>query len=544
LTGPQTLDWRVPAAAAILAAAVLLANAFGVFESEGDLPSFKAQACALPDEWLLRTQRGYYEPRSGQVSILPKYPAYMASGGGGWSHSGPWDYLQEIPLVFYAPGRIDPVGDVDRPVTMADVAPTIMTFLNAFIRSDDGASLDEAVRFTGSMIRRGPPKLILTVVWDGGGWNALNQWPDDWPNLARMMREGVSYTNATVGSSPSVTPAVHTTLGTGVFPWTHGVTGVPVRDETGKVVDAFLKGESSRFIQVPTVAEKWDEEHDNKALVGMIGYEPWHLGMIGQGAERSTGDRDDAAWLNIETNDWITNDAHYRLPPALPETPGLQDDLDALDSQDGEKDETWLGQKILDAPDRVEETPAFITYHARAMLNTIRAEGYGSDDIPDLMFTNFKQIDRLGHYFNMASEEVHQAVVESDRQLKVLTDGLDEIVGEGDWVVIVTADHGQQPDAKAIDAYGIDPREVEADIRDEFGPIVRAVWPTEVFLLDDAMAERGVTVEEVARFLGDYRLADNTQRVDFLIGGQGQFGARDRLFDMAIPAAMLPTLKC
>jgi arylsulfatase A-like enzyme len=541
--GPKTLGWHVPFGAAVLATAVLAANALGLFEREGPLPGFTQQACSLPEEWLLRTQRGYFEPRSGQISILPRYPAYMASGGGGWSHSGPWGYLQRIPLVFYGPGHVDRVGDVTRPVTMADVAPTIMTFLRAFVRSDDGKSLSEVVRLNGKTIKH-PPKLILTIVWDGGGWNTLEQWPDDWPNLARLMREGVSYTQATDGSSPSVTPAVHTTLGTGVFPWTHGVTGVPVRDEKGEVVDSFLKGESSRFIQVPTVAELWDEQHDNKALVGMVGYEPWHLGMIGQGAERPTGDKDDAAWLNIETNHWITNDAHYKLPAALPDTPGLQGDLDALDSQDGRKDGIWLGHEILDSPDRIEETPAFITYHGRALLNTIRKEGYGADDTTDLMFTNFKQIDRLGHYFNMASEEVHEALIESDRQLGVLVNGLDEIVGKDEWVVIVTADHGQQPDAAAIDGYGIDPNEVESDIRDEFGPIVQAVWPTEVFLNHDAMAERDVTVEEVARFLGDYRLADNTQRPDQLVGGAGPIHPQDRIFQMAIPAAILPTLHC
>ena len=61
-------------------------------------------------EWLERTQQGYFEPRSGQISLLPETPAYMASGGGGWSHSGPWPYLQRIPLVFYGPGYIEPTG--------------------------------------------------------------------------------------------------------------------------------------------------------------------------------------------------------------------------------------------------------------------------------------------------------------------------------------------------------------------------------------------------------------------------------------------------
>jgi hypothetical protein len=193
---------------------------------------------------------------------------------------------------------------------------------------------------------------------------------------------------------------------------------------------------------------------------------------------------------------------------------------------------------------RWEETPAFVKYHTRALMNLIEEDGYGDDRITDLLFTNYKQIDRVGHYFNMNSEFVRDALIESDRQLGELVDFLNEEVGEEEYVLVVTADHGQQPDAKAIDGYGIDPREIENDLDAEFGPITRAVWPTEAFLLEDEMEERGVTVEDVARFLGDYRLVDNTQRPDMVVGGAGEFGPSSRLFDMVIPARMLPDLAC
>ncbi len=530
--------------AAAAAALIIGASFLGLFDREGALPSFEAQACSLPPEYLERTQRGYFGPRSGQIALLPEQPAYLASGGGGWSHSGPWAYLQDVPLVFYGPGQIEPVGEVGRAVTTADIAPTITRLLRGSIRTEDGQALDEVARFTGNFLRRPAPKLILTMVWDGGGWNTLQQWPEAWPNLARIMDEGVSYSAATVGSNPSVTPAVHSTLGTGVFPDTHGITSVPVRDEEGAVVDAFLNGESSRFLQVPTIAERWDEQTGNDALIGMVGYEPWHLGMIGKGAEREGGDKDDAVWLDVETNEWITNPDHYRLPPSVEETDGLAEDLHELDAADGEINRSWRGHDILDTPDRVEETPAFIQYHARAMMNMIEQDGYGDDEITDLLFTNFKQIDRVGHYFNMASEEVRDSLEETDRQLGEILSFLDREVGEGRWAVVVTADHGQQPDAAAINGYGIDPLEVEADIRSEFGPVVQAVWPTEVFLDEEAMETEGVTVEEIARFLADYRLADNTQRPDMLLSGTGRFDSQDRIFAMAIPAAMLPTLTC
>jgi arylsulfatase A-like enzyme len=529
--------------ALVLALLVIVGSFLGLFSDDEPVPSFTSQACSLPASWLERIQRGYFEPRSGQVSILPRTPAYMASGAGGWSHSGPWPYLVDVPLVFYGPGLIDPRGDVDTPATTADVAPTLMTMLKGFYRTE-GESLDEVVEFTGTALQRDPPRVMVVAVLDGGGWNVLEQWPDDWPNLARLMSEGVSFTNATVGSSPSVTPAVHTTLGTGDFPHTHGITGVPMRDEEGEVVDAFLKGESSRFIQVSTFAERWDAQQNQKTKVAMVGYEPWHLGMIGKGAEAPGADKDDAVWLDIETNEWITNPDHYRLPPSIPATTGLDDYIHELDAADGEADGAWLDNEILDKPDRLEETPAFIKFHTDAMLNMMRDEGYGDDGVTDLVFTNYKQIDRVGHYFNMKSEEVHDSLVETDRQLGEVADFLDSEYGYGKYVLVVTADHGQQPDAADIEGYGIDPREVEADIDEEFGPITRAVWPTEVFLLDEEMEEQDVTVDEVARFLGGYTLADNTEEVDEAIAGAGTLEGSTRLFEMAVPGPLLETVTC
>ena len=533
-----------------IVAAFLLIAAGGVLAlsrlgDEDAVPSFRRQACGLPGDWLELVQRGYHPARSGDISVLPATPAYQASATGGWTHSGPWPYLTRVPLVFYGPGVVRPRAEVERTgVTLADVAPTIAGFLRGSFRTPDGHPLPEVLGRRARRLAADPPRLVLTVVWDGGGWNLLRQWPDAWPNLRALMEDGVSYTRASVGSSPSVTPSTHTTLGTGYFPWRHGITGIPVRDERGEVVDSFEGGESSRFIQVPALAERWDLQNGNRALVGMLGYEPWHLGMIGQGAERPEGDRDDAVWLNIETNRWVTNPAHYRLPASVVGTGGLQEDLERTDAADGRVDGSWRDNEILDDRARWEEVPGFIDYHARALMNMIRAEGYGEDRVTDLLFTNFKQIDRNGHYYSMHAPEVRDSLEVTDDVLGDIVRFLDEEVGRGDYVLVVTADHGQQPDAPRIDGYGIDPDEVEKDVNEEFGDVLRALWPTEAFLNREVMRARGVTVEDVARFIAAYRLRDNTSRPDIAVAGAGRLDPDDRLYDMAIPARLLPEVVC
>jgi len=415
------------------------------------------------------------------------------------------------------------------------------TMLRGSFQTDDGTSLADVVRLNGKLLKESPPKLILTIVWDGGGWNVLDQWPGDWENLLGMMEGGVSFLEATVGSSPSVTPSVHTTLGTGVFPSTHGITDIPVRDPaTGELVDSFRDGESSALIEVPTIAERWDEQTGNKAKVGMIGYEPWHLGMIGQGAEKSGGDKDDAVWLNTETNEWKSNPDNYNLPSSIADTEGLEEDIAALDAADGQVDESWGDEPILGDRKRWEETPAFIDFHTRALENLIREDGYGKDDVTDLLFTNYKQIDRVGHYFSMASPEVNQSVLRTDEALGDILEMLDEEVGRGEYVVILTADHGQQPNAPEIDGYGINPGELQNDIEAEFGPVVQQVRPTEIFLDTDALVASGSTLEEVARFVGDYRLDENNTEGE----APGVFSGSSRVMELAIPASMLPALDC
>lgn len=507
-------------------------------------PTAAEQACGLPRSWLKRTVEGYDPERSGQIQLIPNTPAYFSSGAGGWSHSGPWPYLQDVPIVFYGPGIIPARGEIDRVVTMADVAPTLARLMGGGLQTEDGRPMPEVASERGSLDAAKRPRLIVTVVYDGGGWNVLDQWPGDWPVLERLMEQGTVFTNATVGSSPSVTPSVHTTLGTGVFPDVHGITDIPVFDDDGTVVDAFLKGESSRLMKSPTLAERWDEANGNRALVGMIGYEPWHLGMIGKGAEQPSGDHDDAVWLDIDTNEWVTNPNAYRLSDAIASTSGLQRDIEELDAADGSRDGAWGEHAILGDRSRLEETPAFIAYHTRAMLNLIRQEGYGKDSVTDLLFTNYKQIDRVGHYFNMASDEVNDSLVATDTQLGNIVESLDRDVGREKWVIVVTADHGQQPDAGAVDGYGIDPNEVVADINARFGPITKQVRPTQVFLYPDELRKQGVQVADVARFLSDYRLADNTVRPDTRLAGAGKFGPQDRIFDLAAPSRLLAKIRC
>ena len=140
-------------------------------------------SCELEPQLLERVLRGYAPGRSPDVLVVPRFPNFF----GGFiqtGHSGPWDYLQEVPLVFYGPGFIRPVGRYQpkREVTVADIAPTLAELLGVEFPDVAGRSLDNIL--VPEAKRDGVPKLILEIVWDGGGTNVLETWPDYWAQLA------------------------------------------------------------------------------------------------------------------------------------------------------------------------------------------------------------------------------------------------------------------------------------------------------------------------------------------------------------------------
>lgn len=202
--------------------------------------AYLKRACDLPARWVRLIHRGWTPggKRDFDLVLVPQPPNYVGTLSN-TSHSGPYGFLQEVPLVLYGRGFIEPRGhiEIDREVTVADVAPTYARLMGFEEWPERiGRPLTEVLRETAR-----PPKLIVTVVIDGGGWNVLDYWPDAWPNLKRIMDEGATIDNAIVGSSPSITPAVHTTLSTGTFPRWHEVTGINVREEGGAIVGAFSK---------------------------------------------------------------------------------------------------------------------------------------------------------------------------------------------------------------------------------------------------------------------------------------------------------------
>lgn len=467
-------------------------------------------SCQLEPRIFQRVMRGYYPGRSPNVLWVPRTPNFF----GGFvqtGHSGPPDYLQDVPLVFYGPGFIRPVGSVslDREVTVADIAPTLGDLLDYDFPTKDGKVLEEIL--VPAEKRAGRPKVIVVVVWDGGGTNVLETWPDFWPQLEKLGNEGAAVEGATVGSSPSVTPATHTTMGTGVMPSSHGAVSIHMH-HNGRVVNSF-RDRAADLVEVPMLGDSYDLATGNQAKIGMLAYKNWHLGMMSHGANWPGGDRDMAVFVDV-AEELVTTPGVYYKPAYANRIGGLQKSIDEVDRRDGERDQTWLGHDILGSPRERRDTSVWVLHQTRLIKTLMRREGFGADEVPDLFFTNYKQPDEAGHNWNMLNREVAVVLQDTDAQLKELTRFLDEQVGKREWTMVVTADHGQQPDARESRGWPISMSELVRDIAEHFdqepGDFVDGT-AAGIWLDADVMASEGITYEDVADFVIGYRIRDNVQ---------------------------------
>lgn len=500
-------------------------------------------ACDIERAYLKRLWRGYTPYRSGDVLLIERYP-----NGFGKRHASPFPYTQDVPLVLYGPGFIRP-GRYEGHATHADLAPTFAELLGfEGFPERDGRVLEEAL--LPQEQRNGVPRLIVTVVWDGAGDNALARWPDAWPNLEGLLARAADFVDATVGSSPTITPTAHATMGTGSWARTHGLPDGLMRVK-GRIVDPW-EGASPRYLRVKTFADLYDAALGNRPLIGLLARDSWHLGMIGHGAYLPEGDRDIAV-LDTHGHGTAhrTNPDYYRMPSYFHRRTGLAAAVATVDARDGELDGRWLGNPYMSVDEaKVRYTPAWSIYQTGRLIELIDKEGFGADRVPDLLFTNFKNIDLASHEWTMNDPEFRDDLAETDRQLPRLLRALDRLVGRDRYVLALTSDHGVAAPPQTRGGWPIFVPEITRDIQARFDrtnpdvPLVQGNRGWSLTLDRQELEANGVSAAQVARFLRSYTIEDNLrpgQEMPPAWRGRG----REKVFLTALtPGELRSALRC
>ena len=409
------------------------------------------------------------------------------------SHAAVWMYLERVPLVAYGPGVIEP-GDSTERVSLADLAPTTAALIgyDAWPKEREGQALP-ALRTTGKT-----PKVVITYVIDGGGWNVLRTWPNDWPNLKRLMREGANYRNALTGSFPAVTACAHATIGTGVFPRDHGITGHNIRDgATARKAYGTPGHADPKDILLPTLADLWHDE--TGAWVGQIGYQVWHMGMLGHGGtDRAANDLPVGVYFDEPgATGWQPHNPDlFRLPAAAPGMDVLQARMATFEDPGYDPEwEPWRTDYCC--------VPPVAGFQGDLLEATLRNEPIGAAG-PSLLYTTFKSPDYTGHVYGMGSKWEGVMLNAVDAELGRLVELL-EAQFPGEYALLVTADHGQCPLPDSLGGVRLDPIQLARTIEQQFGAglgtAVQYTAPSEVYLDVAALGDAGATTDDVAAAL-------------------------------------------
>ncbi len=116
------------------------------------------------------------------------------------------------------------------------------------------------------------------------------------------------------------------------------------------------------------------------------------------------------------------------LPATMPKKVGGTADLPNADYYGAFDRTPWANELVVDMA-----------------MHTLTTQQLGQDNIPDLLAVGFSQPDAAGHAYGPDSHEIMDTYLRLDSTLAKFFSFLDETVGAGRWVAVLTADHGIPP---------------------------------------------------------------------------------------------------
>ncbi len=326
------------------------------------------------------------------------------------------------------------------------------------------------------------PKLVVGIVVDQMRYDYLtrfwNHFEDD--GFKRLVNDGYNCKNNHFNYAPTSTGPGHTSVYTGTTPSTHGVIGNNWYDkETDKEVYC-ASDETYNSVGTMTDAGKMSPHRmmvttvtDQLRLHYQMRSKTIAIALKDRGAVLPGGHTANAAYWFYGGNEgnWITSTFYMN------ELPKWVSDFNASDAAEKYKrpwttlkdiytylesgfdnnkyEGLFVGQDTPTFPhdlpglwnnndnyELIKATPYGNSITADFAIAALEGENLGSDTITDFLAVSFSSTDYVGHKYGVNSKEVQDTYVRLDRDLARLFKALDKKVGEKEYTVFLTADHG------------------------------------------------------------------------------------------------------
>ena len=328
-----------------------------------------------------------------------------------------------------------------------------------------------------------PPALVVLVTIDQLRGDLIERYePVFESGFRRLLDEGLIFTAASHNHSSTSTAIGHTTLATGRYPVNHGIVGnswderdadgslrgvYAVEDPDSPILDyPTASGRSPRNIRANTLADWLLEQSPESRSLSVSTKDRGAITTAGQSPDHnvywwmpSDGRYVTSTYYATEYPEWVLRFNRERMPALLADSvwehtvPEAQRSLarhdDAPYEGDG-RNTTFVHRRsdevLTDALSAQNDWWRATPFADRATLEfVLEAMGQlelGQRGTTDYLSVAFSATDYVGHKFGPMSQEQLANLDALDGVLGRFFDALDAQVGEGNWVLGLSADHG------------------------------------------------------------------------------------------------------
>jgi predicted AlkP superfamily pyrophosphatase or phosphodiesterase len=328
--------------------------------------------------------------------------------------------------------------------------------------------------------KEGKPKLVVMITVDqmrhdylAKYWNRYSE-----NGFKRLVNKGFAFENANFSYVPTLTAVGHATIGTGTTPVHHGIAANDWYDRTNKstvycvqdstVYSVGVKGvdgqHSPKNLKANSFTDQLKLNSPKSKVFGIsikdrgailpVGYAAnaayWLSGDEGKFISSSYYLNDLPKWVSsFNSKKYVENylkSPWNTLYPIETYTASSADAAEFEGKFDGENSTTFPHQlpdiEKISGLSLIKETPFGNSLLADFAIDLIRNEKLGDDEITDAISISFSSTDYIGHQFGPQSIEIEDTYLRLDKDLAKLLEFLDESVGEQQYVLVLTADHG------------------------------------------------------------------------------------------------------
>lgn len=389
---------------------------------------------------------------------------------------------------------INTLGKIDRELLAGDdlSSPALASFLWQgcdILQTDIPLRLRSAIekwRLTGppgllgytNVVPR--PKLVVGIMVDQMRWDYIYRYYNRFGTggFRRLLRDGFANDNAYIEHVPTVTAIGHSCVYTGSVPAIHGITGnnfidrgtgrefYCAADSTVQILgDSKAEGRSPENLRSSTIGDELKLATNFRSrVIGVAFKDRSSIFPAGRMADAAYWIGNAGAWTSSSyymhsLPQWVQDFNDKGLPLAYLKL-GWQQLLPADEYGQSSPDSNAyeggaFGRKTAALPYSGEEllkqgagaiygTPYGNAYTLDFCREVISKEKLGNNpaQVPDLLAVSLSSTDALGHRVGTHAVELEDMYIRLDRDLADFFLYLDQTIGNGKYLVFLTADHG------------------------------------------------------------------------------------------------------